>query len=140
MTDSVAFRIVAPGGEVDANHYVILNMQLTNTGQEKVFVNCRFAAVPDIGDVWLTITSADREIPFPFRVRLVPLKPSDFVGLEPGESVVAGVNLTKQYRLNQAGAYKISAEYVSSEVPDALAKERVFKGRTAAEPVTLVLK
>jgi len=139
MTQSIEFGITVPQGEIAATDIVIMNVHLTNVGDESVYVNSRFAVAPKVGDVQLKIEGPQGEVPFPFRIRLQPLSASDFVKLDPDQSVVAGVNLTKRYRLTQPGRYTIEAEYVNEKVPAPLEKATAFTGKLKAEPTTLEL-
>lgn len=139
MNKALSFALTVPAGPIPAAQTVIMNLTLVNTGDKKVFVNTRFAVVPQIGDVRPTIKTSEKEVPFPFRVRLASLDASDFLALEPGEAVVAGCNLSKTYRLKEAGKYQISATYVNETVPDPLKKEPVFVGEVTCEPVMLEL-
>lgn len=138
MSNGVSFSISVPRGPVRVGDRIIMNLALENVGASPLYVNARFAVVPRAGDVWLTIRRDGQPIPFQLRVRLAPLKNSDFILLNPGEQVLAGYELTKGYRFATAGEYEISAEYVAESVPPELANEKVFQGRASASAVLTV--
>ena len=139
-TPTVQFAISLPRGPVSGKDRVILNLELENRGTAAAYVNARFAVVPEIGDVRLVIRAADgKEVPFKFRVRLVPLRASDFLLLEPGQRVVAGFHLSRGYDLSKPGAYEVMAQYVSQAVPPELEKANVFRGELAAKDEKLVV-
>ncbi len=140
MKNEIAFSIALPSGTVPRGEKVIVNMELHNGTDEPIYVNARFAVVPQIGDVRPTVRKGDHEVPFRFRVRMRALLSSDFVLLKPDERVVAGYELTRGYRLEEAGTYDVSAEYVSEEVPKELQKENVFTGRLRSDVVRLTLR
>lgn len=138
MSNALKFSIDVPRGPVKMGARIIMNMTLENEGSSPLYVNARFAVVPRAGDVWLAVRHEGQSLPFQLRVRLAPLKNSDFLLLAPGEQVVAGYELTKGYRFTKPGVYEFSAEYVAESVPEALAKETVFQGRKSATTVLTI--
>jgi hypothetical protein len=136
MKDPFEFSIAVPSTSVSPTDHVVLTMALANTSQQDYYVNARFAVVPKVGDVWLTVRHDGKEVPYKFRVRLRPLEASDFLLLKPEERVVAAVELSKGYALTE-GTYEIEAVYMNAAVPDVLKKYDVFVGQVAAAPVKL---
>jgi hypothetical protein len=139
MSNNMKFSLSVPRGPLPVGSRIIINMELESAESSPTYVNARFSAVPRVGEVWLTIRRGGQPVLFQLRVRLAPLKNSDFILLNPGERVIAGYEITKGYRLNEPGDYEISAEYVAESVPPELSQERVFQGRLRSSTVILSL-
>jgi len=139
MSDNLNFSITLPSQTVRINDKVILNLALENVGTTALYVNARFAVVPQIGDVWLNVKHNGDEVPFRFRVRLAELKNSDFLLLEPGERVIAGYHLTKGYKLDHGGTYSVMAEYDSQNIPAELKNYQVFQGHLFSSVEKLIV-
>jgi hypothetical protein len=139
VSQSLVFSICVPSDPVAAAAKVVLNMEIENQGNEPIYVNARFAVVPEFGDIRPTIRLDGQTLPFKFRVRLAPLKNGDFLLLEPGERTVAGCCLSKGFDLSRPGTYEISAEYVNEVTPAGFQGKAVFQGRLKSEQVRLVV-
>ena len=137
MSAKLRFSITLPGGKVAAGDQIVLNMALENSGDAECYVNTRFAVAPQIGDVRITIKSAGLELPFQLRVRLVPVKNSDFLLLKPCQRVVAGYGLSRGFRLDKPGDYEVTADYVSDQVPAVFKGMPVFKGQLTSPSATV---
>ncbi|MBM4032669.1 MAG: hypothetical protein FJ291_12900 [Planctomycetes bacterium] len=140
MSEQVRFYVTVPEGPLPAGTRVILSMELENASKDPLYVNTRFAAGAGQGDVWLKVQRDGQVLPCTYILRLGPLLNSDFLLLQPGEHTVGSYELTRGYRLDKPGTYQITAQYVSQEVPDALARMKVFRGQVQAPPVQLILK
>jgi hypothetical protein len=134
------FTISLPRSPVSQGDRVVLGLELENVGTSPLYVNCRSAVAPEVGDIRLKVFRDGKEVPFLLRVRLRPLAASDFLQLQPGEHVVAGYVLNRGYRIDAPGLYAVTAEYVSEEVPKELAGQTVFTGTLKADAVTMTVK
>ncbi len=135
----VSFTIVAPARDVPLGDKVVLTLLVKNTSAQPLYLNCRFAAVPKLGDIDLSVHRNGKKVPFGMRVRLAPLRNGDFLLLQPGTCVVTGVELTWGFSLTEPGEYEVSATYVSDEIPRELAGKPVFRGRVTATPVHITV-
>ncbi|MEM1032619.1 MAG: hypothetical protein AAGN82_19900 [Myxococcota bacterium] len=143
-SEEFAFGVsVAPVTTVD--ELVVLSLRLGYLGTGNVYVPIRFAVAP-LGDVRLRVLEArpgedpTRELPFGKRVRLAPVRASDFIAVEPGEVIAAGYPLSEGYRLERARTYTIHAEFVCPEPPEELRGYRVATGRFAAPETRLTVR
>ena len=143
VSSKLKFYITLPRGKVMKGDQIILNMMLENLGEDRCYVNTRFAVAPVAGDVRLCVKRSgqggDQELPFQLRVRLPQLKNSDFLLLGPGEQVVAGYRLLRGFRLDQPGTYEVQADYVSGKVPPELEGLSVFTGKLSSTPRSVTI-
>ncbi|MEM6930879.1 MAG: hypothetical protein AAF602_28350, partial [Myxococcota bacterium] len=114
----------------------ILSLRLEHRGDERLYLPVRFAVAP-LGDVRLEVACDGRVVPFASRVRLGPLRASDYTTIEPGEVVVAGIPLSPGYDVAPAGLYTVSAQLRLGAPPDALSAYRVAEGEVGSETVRM---
>lgn len=140
MNSDAEFVLTAPTQPVGTDNQLVVGLMLTNRSSREMYFNCRFAVVPTAGDVWPNLAApSGNDVPFALRVRLAPLRGSDFMLLRPNEGVVAGVSLRKLFSIKERGTYRLSAKYVSKEVPPELNSLTVFTGAVEANPIVFTI-
>lgn len=134
------FVLTAPSEPIGPDNQLVIGFMLTNRFERDMYFNTRFAVAPTIGDIWPTlIAPSGTAVPFALRVRLAPLLSGDFLALKPNQTVMAGTVLRKLFRITERGVYKLSAKYVSHEVPPELGTRPTFVGEVEAKPITFTL-
>lgn len=136
MSEQIRLAMALPAS-VAAGEVVMLTMTLENRGDKACYVNARFAAEPERGEIRLTVSHAARELPPRQQIKLMPVSNGDFVLLKPGRRVLAGISLSEVYDLSRPGDYEVHAEYVNEEVPGVLKRMSLFVGRLACTPSRL---
>jgi hypothetical protein len=140
MSHAAEFALTAPPQPIAPDNQLVIGFMLTNRFEREMYFNTRFAVVPSVGDVWPTLIGpSGNPVPYALRVRMAPLHASDFLLLKPNESVLAGAALRKLFRLTEPGVYKLSAKYVSNEVPPELKDRLVFVGELESKPVSFTI-
>jgi hypothetical protein len=129
MNPDAEFVLTAPPLSIGSGTHPIVGLMIRNESNAERYFCARFAVAPFVGDIWPTLTGpSGNEVSFALRVRLGPIRSSDFILLAPGEAILAGFQLRRFFRCDQPGRYHLSAKYVSREVPTELATRPVFVG------------
>lgn len=138
MNNDIRFTLGCVESAKPGQH-IVLSLTLTNEGGAAVLLPTRFAIEPTYGDIRITVRRDKKELPFRYRIRMAPLRASDFVRIDAKETLIGGIAITRWYSFTEPGNYVVAAEFVCDEMPDALTKENVFQGRLKSNTVQIKL-
>lgn len=139
MSAAIHFGVQLPWQGLRAGDQVMICMALVNTGRQAALVNARFELALHRGDVMVEVSRDGTVVPFEYRVTFGPVRPEQFIELQPGQRVVASRRLSDGWALDRPGRYEVRALYVNEQVPGALAAQPVFCGRLEAPPVLMTV-
>lgn len=111
---------IRPESAEDAKGKVIVVATLRNEGKGPVWVNKRMLwnnpnTAAKFRELWFEVISPEgKALEFTCKVKAGFAKDSDYAVLQATENVTANVELSKCYKFDKAGAYKVKAFYMDS--------------------------
>jgi hypothetical protein len=140
MSHDAEFVLTAPPSPIRTGSQPVVGVMIRNRSKRELYFCARFAVAPFIGDIWPALKGpSGDDIPFALRVRLAPVRGSDFILLAPGEAILTGFQVRRFFELGQQGQYSLSAKYVTQEIPSEMATLPVFREQVECSPVSFSL-